>query len=69
MRPRGLCRPRHAPVRPGVVGARDDRARGGLRYLWSQWPDSTVVLPTGRAFDAIGVPAPRAAGRWSGWSA
>ncbi|WTW97503.1 bifunctional DNA primase/polymerase [Streptomycetaceae bacterium NBC_01309] len=31
------------------------------RYLWSQWPDSTVVLPTGHAFDAISVP--RHAGR------
>jgi hypothetical protein len=27
-----------------------------VRYLWSQWPDSTVVLPTGHAFDAIDVP-------------
>ncbi|MFI6985051.1 bifunctional DNA primase/polymerase [Embleya sp. NPDC050154] len=27
-----------------------------VRYLWSQWPDSTVVVPTGRVFDAISVP-------------
>lgn len=31
------------------------------RRMWSQAPDGTVVLPTGRAFDAISVP--RLAGR------
>lgn len=36
-------------------------APSAARRLWSQCPDSTVVLPTGRAFDAISVP--RLAGR------
>lgn len=36
-------------------------APSAARRLWSQLPDSTVVLPTGRAFDAISVP--RLAGR------